>query len=1027
MRNYFKLFLALIIVLGYQTIMQSQTWNYEKSFDTIAPPEYFNRVHNVVPRSFMLDSLSYPFPTNVWFKNLFLGIKDSLTYFVPDSTVGTSPFFSYPYTIGFGTIPRTGGWTQYSKANRRLGFGYRPYTITQSSPNPPVVPGVFSVTYSPAWDLYFGNISYTGCIDQDSIKAFISSYDDLSVTIKYSKWVSGSGYTGDYMEAPIAKGMPYVTMKYNNMTPYLASQARSLAAISVGGDPFVNVGNPTEVEGKRFILRLNGDGGPGNFIYWVLYTSEPVKFKAYNAYLNVNTSSPLQAALLCDSTFTGTLRAAYLCAIDEPGPPFDPYNDSVNVMQKLDVLDKYSNFYPVSGAFSASIDNNADSAVMKFIWETNLPSNDSLLMFALPHHLDILDASTPKDSVLDQYKTIKGNLTGVFGKVWTMYEPLVNYTWYSPDHNLNSNVLTKYRDILYKVLRGDHDTISGAYGVFPVHVSVINQINSSTYFGGKELAKKGRLAVIADELGQWYPTAEMARNIRDTLKKELNRWLNGSSPIIIPNTSFTPNPLLYENHWGGMINTIDYNSLGAGFHNSIYTDHHFHYGYFLYAAAAIGKTDTVWIQEYRNKIMLLARDLANPGNDDPYFVKNRFMDWYDGHSWAQGLTNAGGGGNNQESTSEATNAWYGLYLLGDALGDENIKNTGRLQLASEIRSAKKYWQIEEPDSPYPNSYTDYYKVVGNMYESSINSLVAFGEPGDPRMVYGIQQLPTTPINQTLLSESWCDTIWDFYYKTSSMYTSPDTVTVPHKDQQWMGINLASVGIAKPGHAYAYYHQHLRNYVYYSSGSTRKADNYDDGESKSNVLYNTIVNAQIIPEDKYFVLELEVSILNHDTLGDCSGRIKIDVVSSSFADPPYHYFLLSDTTAEEIYSSTDIFENLCYGDHIITVIDGEFNFGSAEVNIQNTSGIDESNQLTKMYVYPNPTQTGKFHINWSGLSWQPTELSIVTISGVLINKISVSTEVDSSIELNLENSNPGVYYIILKDDSNRSLHSKLKKL
>ena len=34
---------------------------------------------------------------------------------------------------------------------------------------------------------------------------------------------------------------------------------------------------------------------------------------------------------------------------------------------------------------------------------------------------------------------------------------------------------------------------------------------------------------------------------------------------------------------------------GADFGNGQYNDHHFHYGYFAYAAAAIGRKDTSWL------------------------------------------------------------------------------------------------------------------------------------------------------------------------------------------------------------------------------------------------------------------------------------------------------------------------------------------------------------------------------------------------------------------------------------------------
>jgi hypothetical protein len=44
----------------------------------------------------------------------------------------------------------------------------------------------------------------------------------------------------------------------------------------------------------------------------------------------------------------------------------------------------------------------------------------------------------------------------------------------------------------------------------------------------------------------------------------------------------------------------------------------------------------------------------------------------------------------QESSSEAVNGYYGVYLLGLARGDTALADWGRLLLATELRSAKKY-------------------------------------------------------------------------------------------------------------------------------------------------------------------------------------------------------------------------------------------------------------------------------------------------------------------------------------------------
>ena len=59
-------------------------------------------------------------------------------------------------------------------------------------------------------------------------------------------------------------------------------------------------------------------------------------------------------------------------------------------------------------------------------------------------------------------------------------------------------------------------------------------------------------------------------------------------------------------------------------------------------------------------------------------------DWFVGHSWAAGIFPFADG-RNQESSSESVNAWYAVSLYGLAIGNERIKDLGRLALASEIR------------------------------------------------------------------------------------------------------------------------------------------------------------------------------------------------------------------------------------------------------------------------------------------------------------------------------------------------------
>ena len=59
------------------------------------------------------------------------------------------------------------------------------------------------------------------------------------------------------------------------------------------------------------------------------------------------------------------------------------------------------------------------------------------------------------------------------------------------------------------------------------------------------------------------------------------------------------------------------------------------------------------------------------------------------------------GGKNQESTSEAVNAYYAMSLAGVSLGNSEMRDLGRLLLATEIRSVQKYYHMMPDSAIYP--------------------------------------------------------------------------------------------------------------------------------------------------------------------------------------------------------------------------------------------------------------------------------------------------------------------------------------
>lgn len=107
-------------------------------------------------------------------------------------------------------------------------------------------------------------------------------------------------------------------------------------------------------------------------------------------------------------------------------------------------------------------------------------------------------------------------------------------------------------------------------------------------------------------------------------------------------------------------------------------------------------------------------DVAYQGNfassrqrtNGPFFPGARHKSWFDGHSFASGLFPAANG-KSQESSSEAVNCYYGVYLwslarngyLYNPADDTSVDTDfARLLLATEISGAKTYWQMLPPDT-----------------------------------------------------------------------------------------------------------------------------------------------------------------------------------------------------------------------------------------------------------------------------------------------------------------------------------------
>lgn len=178
--------------------------------------------------------------------------------------------------------------------------------------------------------------------------------------------------------------------------------------------------------------------------------------------------------------------------------------------------------------------------------------------------------------------------------------------------------------------------------------------------------------------------------------------------------------LAREPAWGGIV------ALPSEFGNESYNDHHFQYGYLIAAAAVIAESDPGFDTRYGRTVDLLADDVARVWNP------------YEGHSIASGFSDTPDGGN-QESSSEAVNAWWAIARWELVTGRRGAADRAVAHYALEALAARTYWLDERDVVPRPTGYT--HREAGIVWGGKVD-FATFFDPR-PEAVVGIQLLPFT--------------------------------------------------------------------------------------------------------------------------------------------------------------------------------------------------------------------------------------------------------------------------------------------
>nr|WP_306317150.1 MULTISPECIES: glycosyl hydrolase [unclassified Streptomyces] len=363
--------------------------------------------------------------------------------------------------------------------------------------------------------------------------------------------------------------------------------------------------------------------------------------------------------------------------------------------------------------------------------------------------------------------TERGTLQSLYRHQWLhTSDPLTSYTYVSPRGTMKVRESASFSTSqkASAVLPG----LPKSSGVDTARLrTYLNEVANSadpfsgatdTYWTGKALGKLAQLVPLADQIGE---TATRDKLI-GLLKGRLQEWF----------TAGGASEFSYDSAW----RTLTGYPASYGSDTEL-NDHHFHYGYYVYAAAIVAQYDQAWAADsaWGGMVKTLVRDTANPSRSDGSFPFLRGFDVYAGHSWASGHQGFAAG-NNQESSSESTNLSAALVLWGSATGDNSLRDLGTYLLTTESESIAQYW-FDADEQVFPASFG--HDTAGMVWGSG--AAYSTWWTANPEEIHGINVLPVTggslhlggekaAIRRNLAemerenggpAQEWRDILWEF--------------------------------------------------------------------------------------------------------------------------------------------------------------------------------------------------------------------------------------------------------------------------
>ncbi|EJD48972.1 glycoside hydrolase family 81 protein [Auricularia subglabra TFB-10046 SS5] len=506
------------------------------------------------------------------------------------------------------------------------------------------------------------------------------------------------------MRVFLVPGSPYMTFRFNGATPRIDSLAGAITAVD---QTSVTAGGPgLTVTGTRF--KITNDAGT-----YLLYSLDgPLTLSVDSPAMIITASAP----------FSGVLRLAKLDAAPHEA-----------------TLDTYVANYATGVTTDYAFAGNGTTASLTFTWDV-VGDENKLLMLTYPHHRRAMVAPNFLPTSALAHMTLKGWMYPALSASWTMQYKLSSIDFNAPRAPDQSCMASLIKGLEYEINHLGDPELPGDF-----------------YNWGNHLAAVARLGLIAEEVQR----PDLVELVLTHLKGTWSPWLN---------SAYTNVQAAYETNWGGVVNKAGAGSVFVDFDNRYYNDHNLQYGYFLNIGAVIAKFDPEWLNQKNGVstngelLSFVARDVANPSTEDPFFPVVRHRDWFAGHSWASGVAN-GAGSRDQESSTEGVNAYYGTLLYAIVTGQKDLEQFARLLVATEQIGSQTYWHLypdadpNDRDEPYPEAEARALITMGNVEDEQAGAWLFWG--AERVEIAAIQILPVTPINEELYDARWVQNLLNY--------------------------------------------------------------------------------------------------------------------------------------------------------------------------------------------------------------------------------------------------------------------------